>query len=275
MRVNANPGTGKTSLLAYKFVDLIKKGVCSEQMLCLTFTHKAKVELERRILELLKEANVKIDLSNFNVFTFHSYALDNLDQKQIISDNLLMFSIFEYLRDNSVFDYDDDYLLNAVVPKMHNLVKYLKSFGVTPDDVDVEESKKFLEEYGVYSKDEMGRLADEFLNAFRHYEDDKRKNGGVDYSDLLIQFRKLKKVPRFEYVFVDELQDVNDLEADMAIRSCRNFVAVGDKKQAIFGFQGGSISNFEKFEIQLMRFFLKISGALMKYWIMRKSILFP
>ncbi len=49
-------------------------------------------------------------------------------------------------------------------------------------------------------------------------------------------------------MLVDELQDVNRMEAEIAIRSGRQFFAVGDKKQAIFGFQGGSILNFAMFE---------------------------
>ena len=64
---------------------------------------------------------------------------------------------------------------------------------------------------------------------------------------MLIDFLKMKKIPKFRYVLVDELQDVNCMEADISLRSAENFVAVGDQKQAIFGFQGGSILNFKKF----------------------------
>ena len=53
--VTANPGTGKTRLLAYKYVDLINKGIVPEQILCLTFTAKAKREMESRILEVIKK----------------------------------------------------------------------------------------------------------------------------------------------------------------------------------------------------------------------------
>nr|AIE90307.1 Exodeoxyribonuclease V (uvrD, pcrA) [uncultured marine thaumarchaeote AD1000_02_C08] len=53
--VTANPGTGKTRLLAYKYVDLINKGIAPEQILCLTFTTKAKREMETRILEVIKK----------------------------------------------------------------------------------------------------------------------------------------------------------------------------------------------------------------------------
>lgn len=38
------------------------------------------------------------------------------------------------------------------------------------------------------------------------------------------------------------------MEADIALKSAKEFIVVGDKKQAIFGFQGGSIVNFKKFE---------------------------
>jgi DNA helicase-2/ATP-dependent DNA helicase PcrA len=38
------------------------------------------------------------------------------------------------------------------------------------------------------------------------------------------------------------------MEADIALKSAKQFIAVGDKKQAIFGFQGGSIINFKHFE---------------------------
>ena len=69
-----------------------------------------------------------------------------------------------------------------------------------------------------------------------------------DYSDLLIRFLELQNPPLFEFVLVDELQDVNKMEAEIALKSGKQFFAVGDKKQAIFGFQGGSIINFEMFK---------------------------
>jgi DNA helicase II / ATP-dependent DNA helicase PcrA len=245
--VTANPGTGKTRLLSYKYVDLINKGIKPEQILCLTFTHKAKKEMENRILELIKKNDVKVDISKLNVFTFHSYAMDNLDEKEVISSNLLRFSIFKYLKDNEILNYGDEYLLGTIVPKMENLIRYLKSFGVTPDTININEAKQYLEADKKYSKEEIDKFAEDFLDIFKHYEDIKNKKG-VDYADLLIRFLQLREIPIYEYVLIDELQDVNILEADIALKSCKHFVAVGDKKQAIFGFQGGSILNFKKFE---------------------------
>jgi len=245
--VTANPGTGKTRLLAYKYVDLINKGIAPEQILCLTFTTKAKKEMESRILEVIKKTKIDIDVSKLNVFTFHSYALDNIEENEVLTTNLLRYAIFRFLKDKKILNYGDTYLLNDTVPQIESLIRYLKSFGITPDQIDLIEVKKNLEGSKSYSKEEIDKFADYFLAIYKHYEDIKTKRG-VDYADLLIKFLQLKEIPQFEYVLIDELQDVNSMQADIALKSATHFFAVGDSKQAIFGFQGGSILNFKKFE---------------------------
>ena len=40
--VISNPGTGKTSRLGFKVLDLLDSGVEPEEILCITFTDKAK-----------------------------------------------------------------------------------------------------------------------------------------------------------------------------------------------------------------------------------------
>ena len=203
--------------------------------------------METRILEVIKKEKIDVDISKLNVFTFHSYALDNIDENEVLTTNLLRYAIFRFLKDKKILNYDDTYLLDEIVPQLENLIRYLKSFGITPDEVDLVEVKKHLEEGKNYSKEEIDKFADYFLDIYSHYEDIKNKRG-VDYNDLLIKFLLLKEVPQFEYVLIDELQDVNTMEADIALKSATYFFAVGDSKQAIFGFQGGSILNFKKFE---------------------------
>ena len=43
--VVSNPGTGKTTTLALKVIDLLENKVNPEEILCLTFTAKAKKEM--------------------------------------------------------------------------------------------------------------------------------------------------------------------------------------------------------------------------------------
>jgi len=245
--VTANPGTGKTLLLAGKFVDLIKKqAALPEDILCLTFTNKAKKEMEDRILKLIAEDKLEVDLCKLNIHTFHSYALNNIEDEDILSSNLLRYAIYRYLREHDTLNYGDDYLVNTIIPKMESLIRYLKNFGVLPKDIDASKAKKFIKEDKRFEKADLENFLDEFIKIFEYYE--KVKAGkGIDYTDMLLNFLK-KKSNVFKYVLVDELQDVNSIEADIALRSGEKFFAVGDKKQAIFGFQGGSIENFKKFK---------------------------
>ena len=245
--VTANPGTGKTFLLANKYVNLLNSKIKPSEILCLTFTRKARREMEERISKLIKKENLETDLSELNVHTFHSYALDNLDESNLVSTNLLRYSIFRYLKDNETLNYGDSYLLSTIVPKMENLIRYLKSFGIKVSSIDVNSVKDYITDFKKYSKEELEDFLNEFVKIYSFYEETKGEFG-LDYSDMLIDFLDKKNIPKYKFVLVDELQDVNGMEADIALKSAERFIAVGDQKQAIFGFQGGSILNFEKFK---------------------------
>ena len=245
--VTANPGTGKTLLLAYKYLNLLESGVKPEEILCLTFTRKARKEMEDRITKLIAEKELSVDISNIFIHTFHSFALEAIDEENLVSTNLLRYAIFRFLKDHGTLNYGDRYLLDTIVPKMENLIRYLKSFGITFDMINVDEAKKFLSDFKNYTREDLERFLIIFVDIFRFYEEMKGEEG-LDYTDMLIDFLKQKNIPHFRYVLVDELQDVNTMEADIALRSADVFIAVGDQKQAIFGFQGGSILNFEKFK---------------------------
>lgn len=244
--VTANPGTGKTLLLAYKYINLLENGVKPDEILCLTFTRKARREMEDRITKLLNEKGMDFDPSDLYIHTFHSFALDSIEEATLVSTNLLRYTIYRFLKDHNTLNYSDGYLLATIVPKMENLIRYLKSFGITSEMINETEVKPFISEFKDYSKEDLERFLHVFIQIFHYYEEVKGKMG-LDYSDMLIDFLNQKNTPFFRYVLVDELQDVNTMEADIALNSAETFIAVGDQKQAIFGFQGGSILNFEKF----------------------------
>ncbi len=245
--VTANPGTGKTLLLAHKYVSLLNGGIDPKDILCLTFTKKARCEMQERITSLIIKEGLAVNVSDVNIHTFHSYALENLDEAYLVSTNLLRYAIFRFLKDHKTLSYSDRYLLDTIVPKMENLMRYLKSFGVCVDDIVVDDVKRFISDFKGFSKSELEQFLERFVDIFRYYEQMKGSHG-VDYADMLIGFLHQPLSHRFSYVLVDELQDVNSMEAEIALRSAEQFIAVGDQKQAIFGFQGGSIINFERFK---------------------------
>ena len=52
--VISNPGTGKTTTLGFKVVDLLDSGEKPEDILCITFTEKAKKEMQDKLFEMAK-----------------------------------------------------------------------------------------------------------------------------------------------------------------------------------------------------------------------------
>ena len=147
--------------------------------------------------------------------------------------------------------------------------------------------KEFISEYGstaaklvAYAKNEgvgcvidgvkIGNTADVYGRIFNHHcmmlqnEDSElseairlamwllresaRVKTVIDYNDMLwlpVVFRA--SFFRNQRVFVDELQDTNPLQLEIAVRSLKNsgqFIGVGDPNQAIYGFRGADSDAF-------------------------------
>ncbi len=243
--VTANPGTGKTKLLAHRYAYLVSLGIAPKDILCLTFTRKAREEMDERIKALLHTCGAPFSSSDLHIHTFHSFALDYLDGEGIVSSNLLRHIIYAYVTEHEVFTYSDTYVAETLVPHIENVISYLKNFGIMPESLREEDICAHFPQDHKNAAD-MSAFLLHFINIFREYEAQKSRVGR-DYTDLLLDIRKQLDTPLFRHVLIDELQDVNHVQAEVALKSAHTFFAVGDKKQAIFGFQGGSILNFELF----------------------------
>lgn len=261
----ANPGSGKTHQLSEAICDYIRKGVKPEDMLCITFTERAADEMERRIFQKLREYKIASALPE--VHTFHSYAFSVLNngarELRVISDNLARYAVLKSIVTNKALNYPKETVLNdeygfvPTVGKFVNAIRYLKSYGITPSDVNPISVMKYLEQTTAegYSRNwekyderlnEAEHLLKFFQEAFRDYEKAKSETT-IDYEDMLIEFLRSKEHKKYKYVFVDELQDINDMEARIVDKAGEKFFLVGDVKQAIFGFQGGNVKNFRRF----------------------------
>lgn len=71
-----------------------------------------------------------------------------------------------------------------------------------------------------------------------------------DWDDQVFMPLKLNMlIPRSDFVFVDEFQDTNDMQAELMKRACKGgrLIAVGDPDQAIYGFRGATPDAFGRF----------------------------
>lgn len=257
----SNPGTGKTTAIANRVVELLESGVPEEQILCITFTEKAANEMRERVISAVRSTKELAALhpERISISTFHGYAYSYLQElgkdKEIAGNNFLNYSIYRSFKDSDAFTYGDDYLIGTIVPKCANAIRYLKSFGILPKKIRLTESQKMLssiyEEEGISNMtiEENSKFMEYLIKAFEDYEKDKDSEKKLmDYNDMLIRFIELYDPSKkhFLHVLVDELQDVNGLERRIAEMSGDNLFLVGDRKQSIFGFQGGSSYTFNE-----------------------------
>ena len=194
-------------------------------------------------------------ITRININTFHSFAYQYLLESgdisgKIIGNNILRFSLLQSFERHGIFNYGKDYLISDIVPKVENAIRYIKNFGIVPDTIDISKAKAHLEKIhsssSKYSLDEVLTFLEKFVDVYRDYENS--KDDTVDYTDMLLLFVKHYSGRKFPYVAVDEMQDMNGIEADIVRKLHETLFLVGDSKQAIFGFQGGSIKNFEEFK---------------------------
>ncbi len=76
--VLAGPGTGKTRVIVERIKNMVKDGIKPSEILCLTFSEKATLEMQERLEK-------EIDISDMKIKTFHSFAYEILDENVLES----------------------------------------------------------------------------------------------------------------------------------------------------------------------------------------------
>ncbi len=216
-------GCGKTSTLTYAIARLIEKGIPISKILICTFTNKASNDIKNRLLRLV----------NFPVYdlwlgTFHTIALRILRRD---AERLDMSEDFIINEPKKVFAEmkikTGKYRTNAII----KFIETLKAKGITPN--------KFR------PKNAWEKLCHKIYKEYQTYL--KSKNI-MDYDDLILYAVKLLSENKdirqyyntlFDYIFVDELQDINPAQYKLISLLCKNNIFfTGDEDQAIYGWRG-------------------------------------
>jgi len=122
--------------------------------------------------------------------------------------------------------------------------------------------------HSVYDQLSSHRAAVSLLALTRRFaaflEEEKRKRGVVDFDDLLLRTQSVLGDPavlrrareQFDYIFVDEFQDTDRVQANIIDLLARNSdgavidgrtVIVGDPKQSIYGFRRADLETYGAF----------------------------
>jgi len=240
----AGAGSGKTRVLTYKVANLIDSGVKPNAILAVTFTNKAANEMKERILKLLQYRG---DLPF--VGTFHAFCakLLRIEGKHIgLPSGYLI--------------YDSDDSLSLVKRIMKDADISIKSFRPSSILGAISSAKGELLDPADYKQFARGYFGETAARVYEIYQGELARIGAVDFDDLLFKTVKLfeaneqilsKYASRYEYVLIDEYQDVNTVQYVMTKQLAsvhKNLTVVGDAAQAIYSFRGADFRNILNFE---------------------------
>lgn len=242
--VVASPGSGKTTVLAYRIKNMIKNhNISPHLILAVTFSKKAKQNINDKLLEL--------NIENVNIETFHSLALKIIGSKYGIG-KYSHYKVWTAQWEKEKLLQDICTLLNLCgendVPynDIFSFIAKQKINMLRPTDKLIYENKlpfknKDMKQiFMLYEKEKENKSYiefDDFLNIANEILD-------TDYSILSTYCNK------FKYILVDEFQDVSMSQVLLLKKlNSTNTMIVGDPLQAIYSFRGGDskyILNFDK-----------------------------
>jgi DNA helicase II / ATP-dependent DNA helicase PcrA len=248
----AGAGTGKTAVLVHRVAQAILYGEHPKHIALLTFTRRAATEMIGRVQAICRAIS-KIAADFPWAGTFHAVAAKLLRQYgsaigirpsfQILdradAEDLMDVLIHDLRLTSANSGFPQKAACVAIHSRMINCSKSLQAV--------------LRLEYPNYVK-----CKKKLQKLFAAYEAEKRKQNVLDYDDLLVGWVKLllnKRVGSeikklFRYVFVDEYQDTNHLQAQILLLlkpDGRGLTVVGDDAQAIYSFRGATVQNILRF----------------------------
>ena len=257
----AGAGTGKTTVITQRIVNLIEKGLAKpEEILAVTFTEKAASEMEERVDKLLDFGYVDLWISTFHAFcekVLRENALDiGLSPDFKILDNTSGWLLARQNLDK--FDLNYYKALGNPTKFIQSLISH---FSQCKDQEIYPEN--YLEYANGFKKretepEEIERIK-EVANAYNVYQKILSDNGALDFGDLINYCLKLfKKRPlilkkyreKFKYILVDEFQDTNWAQYELIkliAEPNNNLCVCADDDQAIYQWRGASFSRLEEF----------------------------
>ena len=215
LNVDALAGTGKTSTIVEGFYHVPQ----DKSVLMVAFNKSIQIELKNKAP------------SNVDVFTLHALGLKAITKAfgKIEVDKIKLEG---YIR-ASIGDETETLELRKNLSKAVSLSK-----GYLADT-----SEKIKEVFLKHDVDFCDKSEDEFIVlVLKLMEDTKKDTARIDFDDM-IWFPAVYNLnpQKYDFVFVDEAQDLNLAQIDLALRSVQangRIISVGDEFQAIYQFRG-------------------------------------
>ncbi len=264
--IKAGPGTGKTSVLAYRIAWLIQNGLFSPQeILAMTFTNQAAKEMKVRVKNLLEDSSADYDA--ITISTFHSWATTLLPNINIISEHDANSLLKEAIKMAGIDLKRSKAIAKQVImlkqaPMSKTINTAIRAFKDADGASNVKgtESIKKLSNANADKKNILTNNDNSVLAAYFFYMGLLLRYNLIDFDFLLLNALELIEDPaflmschdRWKYILIDEFQDVNLVQFEIArlLSDGKRLTAIGDPNQSIYGFRGAlpaSINNLKTY----------------------------
>jgi DNA helicase-2/ATP-dependent DNA helicase PcrA len=241
----AGAGSGKTRVLTHRIAHLLGElRLAPDRILAVTFTNKAAGEMKSRLQSMIGAPARDVWVGTFHAMCVRilrrdgsrigiapTFAvIDDVDQRQLVR---------EILDD---LDYDERQL----------------SAGACLAEID--KAKNALVWPNEFVQRQTSFLGERIANVYAEYQRRLNESNSLDFDDLIVRTIDLlerdktvreKYQHKFEYVLVDEYQDVNAAQYRLvALLAAHhgNITVVGDDDQSIYSWRGSDYRMILRFE---------------------------
>lgn len=244
--VVAGAGSGKTKALTHRIAYMIReRGVPGDQIMAVTFTNKAAMEMQERVERLLEGTSGYRPI----IGTFHSICV-----------RILRKHLHELDMENNFVIYDSTdqkVLVKRIMKKMQIDDKRLNPKAIL---YAISNAKNKLVGPVEFSTHAMDYFTQRVAQVYEEYQDELRRNNAVDFDDIIMKTVELfKKKPeileyfqnKFRFICVDEYQDTNHAQYVLVRQLAdkfRNLMVIGDSDQSIYSWRGANMQNILNFE---------------------------
>jgi DNA helicase-2/ATP-dependent DNA helicase PcrA len=260
----AGAGTGKTTVITRRIAWLIsERKARPEEILALTFTDKAAVEMEERVDTLVPYGYAAVEISTFHAFgdrLLREHSLEvgltpdfdvynRAEQVIFFRDRLFEFPLERYRPLG-----DPTRHIHAII----GLISRCKDEDISPDEYRACAERLMADAARTPDDEDAADRAAQQLElalTYAKYQELMARAGAVDFGDQIAYALKLLRSRphvlnfyqrRFKYILVDEFQDTNHSQFELVkLFASRhsNICVVADDDQAIYRFRGAAISN--------------------------------
>jgi len=241
--VIACAGSGKTTTLLKRVVDILKRGAKAEETTIITFTVKAAEELRLRLAKSLSD---KQTISELYIGTIHGFCRHLLTQ--YCPEKYETLEILSEVQQLALLSTKrKEWNLPDIAPPLFTTSKgaFFRALQATINIIKQER----------LDPAELMKRYPELIHAYELYTAHLRDNNLADYNDLLLltldlfststEFRTAIRT-RAKWLFVDEYQDVDPVQHELVLKISddQKLCIIGDDDQAIYQFRGTDYRNF-------------------------------